>query len=450
MILKPYKRRTFLKASAAATAVIAGAPYIKTARSAGSLRLGLWDHWVPGANDVLTEICDAWGKANGVDVTIDYITSIGFKNILTAQAEARARTGHDIMAHPTWQVSIHRDVLEPVDDVVAAITQKHGAYIPTADYLCKFDGTWRAIPAPIGSHTYPMVSRIDLFNDIAGVDLLKIFPTDGSPRDPELVESWNYDNFLIAAKKLHAAGHAFGNPIGATSDSQDWLGPLFMSFGSVMVNADGDITVNSDETRQALSYMKELTAAMPADVYAWDDAGNNRWIVSGKGSCMQNPPSAWTVAKRDKPEVAAQLIHHDTPKGPNGRFRGSLPYLWGIWEFSENKQAAKDLLIYLAEREAVDRLLKATQGFDMPLTPSYYDNPVWLEEQPPKGTLYNYPIRGDEQAIVTGYPAPPPIATQIYTQGLIPVMVARHTQGGDSMDDAIAWAENELEGYMRG
>ncbi|MCB1809996.1 MAG: twin-arginine translocation signal domain-containing protein, partial [Candidatus Competibacteraceae bacterium] len=66
MILKPYKRRTFLKASAAATAVIAGAPYIKTARSAGSLRLGLWDHWVPGANDVLTEICDAWGKANGV------------------------------------------------------------------------------------------------------------------------------------------------------------------------------------------------------------------------------------------------------------------------------------------------------------------------------------------------------------------------------------------------
>ena len=108
------------------------------------------------------------------------------------------------------------------------------------------------------------------------------------------------------------------------------------------------------------------------------------------------------------------------------------------------------MLIYLAEREAVDRLLKATQGFDMPLTPSYYDNPVWLDEQPPKGTLYNYPIRGDEQAIVTGYPAPPPIATQIYTQGLIPVMVARHTQGGDSMDDAIAWAENELEGYMRG
>ena len=30
--------------------------------------------------------------------------------------------------------------------------------------------------------------------------------------------------------------------------------------------------------------------------YAWDDASNNRYIISGKGCAIQNPPSAWRRA----------------------------------------------------------------------------------------------------------------------------------------------------------
>jgi len=423
---------------------------MRTAHAAGKLTLGLWDHWVPGANDVLRKVATEWGEKNKVEVTIDFITSIGQKNILTAQAEARAKTGHDIMAHPTWQVAVHHRQLEPVDDIVAEIEKQHGKYTETAAYLCKFDGKWKALPAPTGSHTYPMVSRIDYFKQFAGVDLLEIFPADKSKRKKALLDTWNYDNFLVYAEKLHKAGHPFGNPIGPTSDSQDWIGPLFMSFGSIMVNAKGEITVDSAETRQALEYMMKLTKFMPPDVYAWDDAGNNRWIVSGRGSCIQNPPSAWTVAKRDKPEFAAQMWHHDTPSGPKGRFRGSLPYMWGIWDFSKNKSAAKDLFRFINQKDVTGTLVTASQGYDMPLLPSFLDFKTWEEEGPPKGTNYNYPIRGDEVAIVAGYPAPPGIAAQIYTQGLMPTLVAKVTQGGESIDKAIEWAKNELEGFMRG
>ncbi len=446
---KRITRRQALKTTALGVTGIVAAPYVHTAHAAGKLSLGLWDHWVPGANGTLQKICGAWAKANKVELQIDFITSIGFKNLLTAQAEARARKGHDLMAHPTWQISVHRKVLEPVDDVVKAITDKHGPYIANAEYLAKFDGTWRAIPAPTGSHTYPMVSRVDLFKQHAGVDLLDIFPVGGG-RDPVKVKSWNYDNFLTYVSKLNKAGFPFGNPIGPTSDSQDWIGPLFLSFGAIAVDEKGEIRINSDQTRTALEYFKKLTEQMPKDVYAWDDAGNNRWIISGRGSSIQNPPSAWAVAKRDKPEVAEHLIHHDTPAGPAGRFRGSLPYFWGIWEFSQNKQAAKDLMVHLADRANIHKLLNASQGYDMPLTPSYYDNKVWEWATPPTGALYNYPVRGDEQTITTGYPAPPPIATQIYTQALLPNLVARVTQAGESFDKAISWAENELEGFLRG
>ena len=449
MALYTPSRRKFLKTTALATGATLAAPYIKSGYSAGKLELGLWDHWVPGANDVMTQLCQAWGEQNNVEVQLDYITSIGFKNQVTAAAEARAKTGHDIFALPTWDVTIHRESLEPVDDLIEEVIKANGPFTDTAAYLCQHDGGWRAVIAPTGSHTYPMVSRLDLFKQHAGIDLLELFPA--GQRDQAKVDAeWTYANFLEAAQKLHAAGHPYGNPIGPTSDSQDWLGPLFLSFGSEMVSANGDITIDSDGTRAALDYMKQLTQYMPPDIYAWDDAGNNRWIISGNGACIQNPPSAWTVAVRDQPEVGAQLWHHDTPSGPSGRFRGALPYSWGIWNFSDNITAAKDLLLHLEQREQISKLLEASRGYDMPLQPALYDHPVWATEGPPEGTNYNYPHRGDEQIIVAGYPAPPPVAAQIYSQALIPNMVARVTQGGESVDDAIFWAAEEAEGYLRG
>jgi hypothetical protein len=442
-------RRKFLKTTALATGATLAAPYVKTAHSAGKVSLGLWDHWVPGANDVLKQLADDWGKQNNVEVTIDFITSVGDKDLVTAAAESRAKTGHDVLSHRTWQVAVYQNELEPMDDVVGEMEKKYGPYTDTASYLARFDNSWRGIVAPTGSHTYPMVSRLDLWKQDAGVDLKALFPA--GPRDQAKIDKeWTYANFLGHAKKLHAAGHEFGNPIGQTSDSQDWLGPLFLAFGSQPMNADGDITIDSDETRAALDYMQQLTQYMPEDVYAWDDAGNNRWIISGRGSSIQNPPSAWAVAVRDAPDVGSQIWHHDVPSGPKGRYRGSLPFFWAIWNFAPNKSAAKELILYLAAKEQFDKLIKAARGYDLPLQPSFYDDPVWENEGPPPGTEYNYPLRGDEKLIVAGYPAEPTVAARIYNEGLIPVMVAKVTQGGESVDDAIAWAADELEGYQRG
>jgi len=87
-------RRTLLKGAAlATTSAMAAGPWVSTSHAAGKLALGLWDHWVPGANDVLRKaILDRAEKAR-VEIQLDFITSIGSKNLLTAQAEAQARTG---------------------------------------------------------------------------------------------------------------------------------------------------------------------------------------------------------------------------------------------------------------------------------------------------------------------------------------------------------------------
>jgi len=441
-------RRTLLRGTALAAASAVSAPYVRHSYAAGKLTLGVWDHWVPGANNTLTKLCNEWGESNKVEVVIDYITSQGDKDILTASAEAQARTGHDIMSHRAWQIQVHRRVLEPINDVLQAVIDKAGPISPVAEYLAKADGNWYGIPTTVGSQVKPCCSRIDLYKEHCGIDLAHIFPPNDS-RDPKLVDSWNWDLYLKTSEQLFKAGSPVGMPMGQTSDAIDSTGAMFRAFGSVMIDEKDAIKVNSDETRAALEYFKKLMPFNPPEVYAWDDAGNNRWLISGKGAGIMNPPSAWSVAKRDNPKVAEQCWTHDMPRGPAGRFVGQLPFFYGLWNFSANKQAAKDLLVFLSRKESARQLVAASNGYDLPSFKSYYDFETWKTVEPPLGTVYNYPPRGDETPSITGYPARPDVAAMVYNQSIHTVMVAKVTQGNEPIDKVIKWAEGELEGFLR-
>ena len=83
-------RRRFLATTAAATAI--AMPYVRGAHAAGKLSMGFWDHWVPGANNTTTALVNEWAEKEKVEVSIDYITSVGNKNLLTIAAESQAKS----------------------------------------------------------------------------------------------------------------------------------------------------------------------------------------------------------------------------------------------------------------------------------------------------------------------------------------------------------------------
>ncbi len=442
-------RRNVLKAAALGSAATFAAPYVRSSYAAGTLTMGCWDHWVPGANNTLTALCNEWGAKNHVEVKIDYITSQGEKDKLTAAAEAQAGTGHDIMSHRDWNIRIHGEVLEPLNDVADALIKQYGLISPVSEYLAKIKGVWRGIPTTVGSQIKPCCSRFDLYQQHAGLDVRDLFPADESKWDKAKTDSWNWDTYLTTAEKLYKAGYPVGLPMGQSSDSVDWVGALFNAYGVVMVDGKDNIKINSDETRSALEYLKKLMAVNPKEVYAWDDAGNNRWLISGKGSGIMNPPSAWAVAKKDNPKVAENCWTHPMPRGPRGRFVGQLPQFYGLWSFSKNKSAAKDLLLYISQKPAVGRLVAASVGYDLPSFKTMYDFDTWKTVEPPVGTVYAYPPRGDEQTSIAGAPARSEVGAQIYNQAINTVMVSKFTQGNEKLDDVIKWAENELEGTLR-
>src|SRR5215207_5453108 len=204
---------------------------------------------------------------------------------------------------------------------------------------------------------------------------------------PPKAENWTLDAFMKAAEACHKAGHAFGIGLGTTSDSVDTAGAVFHAHGAQLVDAKGNITVKSDPVRQALEYYTKLAKFFPPDAPAWDDASN--------------------------------------------------------------KSAAKILLTHLSHPAAVEKLVAASGGYDLPSFANLTTLKTWAEEGPPKGTLYHYPNPHNHQTLsIAAAPAPPKIAVQIYVQGIMTKMTVRHLQG-ETMEKTLAWAESEVEGFMR-
>jgi ABC-type glycerol-3-phosphate transport system substrate-binding protein len=438
-------RRQFVGAAAATSAALITAPYVRGAYAAGKLSIGFWDHWVPGANKTSTALVNEWAEKEKVNVQIDYITSQGNKLILTVAAEAQAKSGHDILAMATWWPHANAELLEPVNDIMGPILKQNGEVNDTVKYLGQAGGKWLGVPTCVGSQIKGPCSRIDLMKKFANIDVQEMYPAGSPPK----ADNWTMDTFLKAAEACQKAGHPFGIGLGETSDNVDTAGAIFQSFGAELVDAKGNLTVKTDTVRQALEFYKKLIAYLPPDAGAWDDASNNKWLVSGRGALILNPPSAWAVAKRDAPEVAAQCWTHGFPAGSKGRFAPYLPFFWTSWNFSKNKEAARSLLVHLSQPSSIEKLVVASGGYDLPAYEKMTTLKVWEEEGPPKGTLYHYPNPYNHQKLsIAASPAPPKVAQQIYTQATLTKMALRYSQG-EKMESTLAWAESECEGFMR-
>ena len=422
--------------------------HIRSAGAAGKLSLALWDHWVPAGDDAMRKLVNAWAEKNKVDVQLDFLTAIGEKINITMAAEAQARKGHDVYAFDMWTVHEFAEKLDPVDDVVKSLTDKYGKIAKGVEYLGKVDGHWMAVPVGWGSAPLTTCGRISLLKQHAGIDVTKWYPAHEST--PDAAKDWTYDTQLKAAEACAKAGVPFALGCGNTTDSRQTWGATFGAFDAHLLDAKGNIIVDNDNVRKVLEYARKLLPFLPSDTVSYDDASNNRALISGKSALIWNPPSAWAVAKRDAPPVAQDCWTFPNPRGPAGRMVPHRPYFWGIWQFAQNKSAAKELIAFLSQREQVEVLAEAVVGYDIPPFLSMSDLKIWSDVEPPKGTVYNYPVRPwhDAEYYITGSSGPPEIAVQMWARGTIPTMVAK-LYSGSTIDQAIAWAKDELEGFTR-
>ena len=440
-------RRGALKLGAAAASL--PLVHIRTAGAAGKVSIAFWDHWVPDGNKVMQQQVDAWAAKNKVDVHVDFITSVGNKLLLTAAAEAQAKTGHDSMALYMWDIVNHADSLANHDELLNRLIAKYGPVNETSTYMAKIKGQWKALPTSSGTQTKPPCARISWFKK-QGLDLQAMYPAQ--PGHNDMQDKWTYEELFKYAEVAQKDGMTFAMGLGSNlnTDGIDQVGAMFRAYDAALIDGEGNIQVKSDKMRSFLEAAQKWVKFYPQDAISYDDASNNRALISGKSALIFNPPSAWAVAKRDAREVAADCWTFSCPSGPSGRFVPSLTYFWGVWDFSPNKSATFDLLEYLMSREQVEARDKVVEGYDLSPFPSMLDFKVWEEVEPPKGTVYNYPIRPWHNAKpnITGAEAPPEVAVQIYNRATHNGMLARLKQG-QSVPQVVSWAQSELEGFTR-
>src|ERR1700694_1181212 len=179
-------RRQFVAATALSSAALITAPYVRGAYAAGKLTMGFWDHWVPDANKASTEVVNAWAEKEKVEVSIDYISSQGNGIQLKIAAEGQAKSGHDILAMPTWWPHAQADLLEPVNDIMEPLIKQNGAVNGAVHYPGKAGEKWLAVPATIGSQIKGPCSRIDLMKKYANIDVQEMYPAGAPPK----AENW--------------------------------------------------------------------------------------------------------------------------------------------------------------------------------------------------------------------------------------------------------------------
>src|SRR3979490_839855 len=248
MSRRKLSRRQFVAATALSSAALISAPFIRTAHAAGKLTMGLWDHWVPGANKASTDLVNEWAEKEKVEVSIDYITSQGNKNLLTIASEGQAKSGHDILSMRTWWPHAQAYLLEPMNDIVEPLIKQNGAVNGTVQYLGKAGDKWLGVPACIGSQIKGPCSRIDLMKKYANIDVQEMYPAGSPPK----ADNWTMDTFLKAAEACYKGGFPFGIGLGLTSDSVDTAGAFFLAFGAEAVDAKGNVTVKTDTVRHVL------------------------------------------------------------------------------------------------------------------------------------------------------------------------------------------------------
>jgi multiple sugar transport system substrate-binding protein len=415
-------RRQFLSTTTGVAAGLSGILlYRQTPVFADTRELTMlsWNHYVPRADDVLREQAEKFSKEAGVKLTVDTIPHAHIAAKLVG--EAQAGVGHDVVLLRNVQTALHKDTLVVMDDLAEALEKKYGKWHAVGRLAEFLDGHWRAIPWFYISSgiTY----RTDLFEQVGEA------PVD------------TYEDLLRAGRKLKKIGHPIGFGISQTGDSTRTLYPILWSYGARYVEEDGKtVAINSTATEAAVEYVKELyNDCMTPEVLSWDDASNNRFMLSGKGSWTRNAISIYVAAKRKAMPIAEKFDHTIPPQGPERRL-GMLAYhSMGVWKFSKNQDVAREWISYLLHPDNFNPWIEAAGGYSQPLLPAFDEHPIWRSD-PKLKSLIGFA----KHATIDCWPGPPtPEAAQAFNTYIISNMFAKAVTGTPTKQ-AVAWAEEEL------
>ena len=423
---RPIPRRQFLKlltGAAGGATLLSWAPVVRAGtRTDKRVHLLQRAPFVPAGDKLMKQQAGEWGRANGVEVTIE---NVNIQDLQTRTASAiETKAGADIVQFMGNWAWLYAPALVDMTKAAEAYQKQYGKYYPSIEQVSKVNGAWRALP-------YSYVSNVVVYR--------KDWLAEVGHPEPKTWDEWRE-----AGKKLKPKNRPIGLAVShAVGDGPGNCYPLFWSWGCKETEADGKtVAINSKETLDCVQWVVGFYKdALDDAALAYDDTSNNKNYLGGTVSMVINSPSVTVKAKEDFPDIYKQTWHAGFPAGPAGAAAWELNLSHGIMSYSKNRDAAEAFLLWLMEPKQYEAWMMACGGTNAGPTAYFEKAAVWTSE-PILTALKDIP----KTVRHYGYPGPATrAAAESVSKFIVVDMLAKACQGM-APKDAITWAERELRG----
>ena len=393
-----------------------------------------WSHFVPQYDVWFDPFAEAWGGANGVDVTVDHVNIAELSPNLTAAIDAGE--GPTLVELPLAAANFVEGVHDLTDVNMEAQelfgpqaeTCTNNSYLPAIDKWYGYCHGW--VPDP-GDYDRALWAE-------AG------FP-DGPATWADLLEGGAFirDNL----------GVPMGLGLSPEIDSNMAMRAIIWSYGGSIQDADECVTINSPEVLEAVNYVVDLyNDTMTEEVFAWDAASNNQGLIAGELSYILNSISAYRSLQKIDPEAADNIGFVPALSGPRGDQHASA-HLWYIYvipsyvEEGPELEAAKDFLLHLTANYN-----QATFNSELYNFPAFESTVPQLEGWVTNDPFGSRPsdklsllLTAKDWVTYLGWPGPSnPAIAEIYATNIIPTMMGRAALGELTPEEAVAEAEAQI------
>lgn len=381
-------RRDFVRTTAglAAGAALGKGLLVGEARAAdlaykpekgAKLRVLRWKRFVQGDEELWLANTRKFTEKTGIEVRVD---SEGWEDVRPkAAVAANVGSGPDVIIG--WFDDPHQypDKLHDLSELANYLGKKYGGWYDVCRNYATRDGKWIALPLGIIGNLFCYRQS---HAQAAGFET---FPTD-------------LPGFLKLCQGLKAKGTPAGLALGhAVGDGNDWVHWLVWSHGGRLVDAQGNVVINSPETIAALEYAKELYATFLPGTLSWQDPHNNKAFLDGQVSLTNNGISIYYACKNSQDpklrEMAADVGHGAWPIGPVGRRTEFMQVTQAmLFKHSKFPNAAKEYLRFMWEREQFDPWMQAAIGYVTGPLKDQEKSTIWTAD--PKHTPFRDVAKG--------------------------------------------------------
>ena len=349
-----------------------------------------------------------------------------------AASEASARKGHDIFMFNSPPAAYEKQTMD-MSHVYQEVEKKHGKKIELAH-----------------KSTYnPKTKRYFAFSDSYVPDpgnWHKDWWTEaGYPNGPD-----TWEDVRAGAKKIRdKTGHPCGLGLSQELDTSMAMRALLWSFGGTEQDENGNVTINSKETIEALKFMKAIyQESETPEVFTWTPPSNNQAMLAGRVSYVANAISITRQAEREHLPIDSKIMICAAPKGPVRRIAAEhVMNTYVVWDFAENKEGAQQFLIDFID--AFHDSFAAGQFYNFPCFPSTVpDLKKEISSDPRANPADKYKVLSNvlDWATNVGYPG---YATagidEAFKTWVIPTMFAKVARGDETPENAAKAAEEEYK-----